>query len=51
MKYVPRQMIPENIEDLTLDEFCELVAEANICRKMVWDDIRVGICKAFPEKK
>ena len=47
--YLPRELLPENFEDLTFEEFYGLYAQADCAREMRIEDIEVGVAKGIAD--
>lgn len=47
--YLPRELLPENFEDLTFEEFFSLYAQADCAREMRIEDIEVGVAKGIAD--
>lgn len=50
-RYLPGEMLPEDMDDVTLSDFYGLVAKARVSRKMLQEDqetaIVAAICRIF----
>ena len=47
--YLPGKLIPENIHDMTFEDFLKLLAMAEIARDLRIEDIEVGVNKGYVE--
>ncbi len=47
--YLPRELLPESFEDLTMEEFFELYAKADCAREMKIEDIETGVAKGIAD--
>lgn len=41
--YLPKELLPENFEDLEIEEFLELLAAANYVRDLKIEDIKAAV--------
>lgn len=46
-RYLPSPMIPEDMEDMTFDEFFALIAQADYIRELGIADLQNGIVRAI----
>jgi len=47
--YLPKELLPENFEDLTFDEFFALYGQADCAREMKIEDIEAGVAKGIAD--
>ncbi len=47
--YLPRELIPDNFEEVDFDEFFRLIGMAQAAREMRIEDIEVGVNKGYVE--
>lgn len=47
--YLPRELIPDNFEEVDFDEFFRLIGMAQLAREMRIEDIEVGVNKGYVE--
>ena len=47
--YLPKELLPENFEDLTFDEFFALYGQADCAREMRIEDIEAGVAKGIAD--
>lgn len=46
-QYLPQRLIPNNMEDMSFDDFFRLCAKAEIARDMFRDDLITGVNKGY----
>lgn len=47
--YLPKELLPENFEGLTFDEFFSLYVQADCAREMRIEDIETGVAKGIAD--
>lgn len=47
--YLPSELLPEDFENLSFDEFFELYAHADCAREMRIEDIETGVAKGLSD--
>lgn len=47
--YLPGELLPENFENLTFDEFFSLYSLADCAREMRIEDIKAGVAKGITD--
>lgn len=47
--YLPPKLLPENFDDLTVEEFYDLYARADCVREMKIEDIEAGVAKGIAD--
>lgn len=48
-KYLPRELFPEDFEELTFEEFFMLYAQADCARELKIEDIETGVAKGIAD--
>lgn len=52
-KYLPKELIPENMEQLEFDDFFRLIAMAELAQEMMIKDLEIavnhGVAAIFPD--
>ena len=47
--YLPKELLPESLENLTFDEFFSLYGQADCAREMRIEDIETGVAKGIAD--
>lgn len=47
--YLPRELFPENFEDMSFEEFFYLYGQADCAREMRIEDIEAGVAKGIAD--
>lgn len=47
--YLPRELLPDNFEEITFEEFFALYGQADCAREMRIEDIEAGVAKGIAD--